>query len=112
MDADFDRHLREDTVLVAECDAGPVGYAVAVESHGNAVLDNIAVAVSRQGQGIGRALIGAVEEHFRLLGWRRYTPYTNEAMHENVAYYSKLGFRETRRAVEAGFRRIYFERDI
>jgi hypothetical protein len=33
--------------------------------------------------------------------------YTNEAMTENIALYSRIGFMETHRAEERGLRRVY-----
>lgn len=38
--------------------------------------------------------------------------YTNEAMIENLALYAHLGFAETRRLVEDGYRRVYMEKHL
>ena len=38
--------------------------------------------------------------------------YTNEAMTENLTFYPRHGYRETGRAVEHGFRRVYFSKAI
>ena len=36
--------------------------------------------------------------------------YTNAKMTENIRYYPRRGFRETHRACDAGYQRVYFSR--
>jgi hypothetical protein len=38
--------------------------------------------------------------------------YTNEAMTENLSFYPRHGYRETGRAVQDGFRRVYFSKTV
>ena len=40
------------------------------------------------------------------------TLYTNEAMVENLQLYPRLGYVETGRGVEEGYRRVYFEKRL
>jgi hypothetical protein len=42
------------------------------------------------------------------LGLNEIRLYTNEAMTENLSFYHRHGCRETGRAVQDGFRRVYF----
>jgi hypothetical protein len=42
------------------------------------------------------------------LGLTEVRLYTNEAMTETLTFYPRHGYRETGRAVEDGFRRVYF----
>jgi hypothetical protein len=38
--------------------------------------------------------------------------YTNAAMTENVGYYARHGYRETHRALDEGFDRVFFVKDL
>ncbi|WP_448951916.1 GNAT family N-acetyltransferase [Labrys neptuniae] len=76
------------------------------------LLDNIAVAPTLHGKGLGRFLLAAAER-FALDGaHRRIRLYTNEAMTENIALYSRYGYVETHRAEEKGLRRVYMEKAL
>src|SRR5260370_8707722 len=71
------------------------------------LLDNIAVHPDRQGRGLGRRLIAFAESEARRLGYAELRLYTHETMIENIALYTRLGFRETGRAQEAGYARAF-----
>ncbi len=38
--------------------------------------------------------------------------YTNEAMAENLTYYPRHGYRETHRATQDGYRRVFFTKAV
>ena len=38
--------------------------------------------------------------------------YTNEMMWENLVVYGRMGFRETERKVEDGYKRVYFRKEV
>ena len=46
------------------------------------------------------------------LGFSEVRLYTNEAMTENLSFYPRHGYRETGRAVQDGFRRVYFSKTV
>jgi hypothetical protein len=46
------------------------------------------------------------------LGLTEVRLYTNEAMTENLTFYPLHGYRETGRAVQDGFRRVYFSKTV
>ena len=71
------------------------------------LLDNIAVRPDRQGRGLGRRLIAFAESEARRLGYAELRLYTHETMTENIALYTRLGFRETGRGQEAGYDRVF-----
>jgi ribosomal protein S18 acetylase RimI-like enzyme len=112
MVADFERHIREDWVIVAERDSRIDGYAVLKTNQGRALLDNIAVDPALQRSGLGSALIERVERHAFKCGHDRLELYTNVVMTDSFRWYQKLGFVETRRITEDGFHRIYMEKAI
>ena len=86
---------------------GISGILVLVPEERAMLLDNVAIRPDAQGRGYGRTLIGFAERMARERGLRAVRLYTNEAMTENVALYGRLGFVETHRADEHGFRRVH-----
>lgn len=74
------------------------------------LIENVAVHPARQGTGLGRRLMEFAEQQARQRRIRRLALYTNELMTENRALYAYLGYRETERRVEDGYRRIYMEK--
>lgn len=90
------------------CDEGRiVGILVLIPDKHAMLLDNVAVVPDRQGRGFGRALIAFAENAARERGLHTIRLYTNEAMTENISFYEGLGFVETHRAEEKGFKRVY-----
>lgn len=86
---------------------------LADHAHDDAVtVNNLVVDPAAQGRGYGRLLMDLAEETARVNGRAALTLYTNEMMVENLALYLKMGFVETGRRVEDGFRRVYFRRRL
>ena len=76
------------------------------------LLDNIAVRPDRQGRGLGRRLIAFAESEARRLGHAELRLYTHQKMTENIALYTRLGFRETGRGRDAGYDRVFMTKPI
>jgi ribosomal protein S18 acetylase RimI-like enzyme len=76
------------------------------------LLDNVAVHPRFQGRGLGRALMAFAENVSREKGLSAIRLYTNEAMTENIGLYRALGFVETHRGEEKGFRRVYMTKPL
>ena len=76
------------------------------------LLDNIAVDPAAQGAGLGRRMLAFAEGTARAAGFGAMRLYTNEAMVENVGLYARLGWVETHRGEENGFRRVYFTKRL
>jgi len=74
------------------------------------LLDNVAAATP--GQGLGRALMEFAEAEARRRGHARIWLYTNEAMVENIALYTRLGYMETNRAEQHGHRRVFMAKAV
>ena len=109
--ADFETLISNDIVFVSEIGGEVCGYAVVLFSESSYWLDNIAVMPDQHGVGIGRALIGAVEEWI-VERADRYQLYTNIMMTRNIEMYRYLGFVETGRQVVDGYDRVYFEKRL
>jgi len=76
------------------------------------LIENIAVHPAEQGTGLGRRLMEFAEQQARRRRIGRLALYTNEAMTESQAIYAHLGYQETSRRTENGYRRIYLEKTI
>ena len=88
------------------------GVLVLVGGEDSLLIENIAVAPSAQGRGIGRELMEFAEQRAREQGLPRLTLYSNEVMTENLAIYAHLGYREVERRADGGYRRVFMEKII
>jgi GNAT superfamily N-acetyltransferase len=110
---DYARRIEDGQAWVLEMDGTIAGLVVLEEDgQGALLLDNIAVAPSAQGQGVGRRLIAFTEAEARRRGCRQLRLYTHVLMVENIALYTRLGFRETGRVSEMGFDRVYMAKSL
>ncbi len=75
-------------------------------------IETVAVWPDRQGEGLGRRLIAFVEEETRNRNLSEIRLYTNEKMWENLAFYERLGFEETERRLEEGYRRVFMSKRL
>ena len=87
-----------------------VGVIVLISQDDGLLVENIAVTPAAQGTGIGRQLMEFAEQQALALALRRLSLYTNEVMIENLAIYARLGYRETGRRTEDGYRRVFLEK--
>jgi ribosomal protein S18 acetylase RimI-like enzyme len=95
---------------VAEHGDQLVGLLVTQPAEGHLLLENIAVAPSAQNMGLGSRLLRLAEQHALAMGLPEIRLYTNEAMTENLDYYPRRGYRETHRATQNGYRRVFFSK--
>lgn len=109
---DYDSLIHSGQVWVAGHDGVLAGLVVLTVKSDHVLLDNIAVAPEAQGRGIGTQLVKFAEEHTRERGLAEVRLYTNETMTENLAYYARLGFVETHRATDHGYRRVFFTKSV
>ncbi|USG61405.1 GNAT family N-acetyltransferase [Sneathiella marina] len=111
MIADFGLQISEGIVHVAENLRGEVdGFIVFFPRKDHMFLENVAVKGSAVGRGVGKRLMAFCEAEARRLDLGSIRLYTNEKMTENLAIYPHLGFSETDRREEEGFRRVFFEK--
>ncbi|MGI4799445.1 MAG: GNAT family N-acetyltransferase [Janthinobacterium lividum] len=109
---DYRASITAGRVHVIEHGGAVRGVLVLIPEVETMLLDNIAVDPAAQGAGLGRRMLGFAEETARASGFRAIRLYTNEAMTENVGLYSRLGWVETHRGEENGFRRVYFAKQL
>jgi len=97
-------------VLGAE---GEVRGVLVLEQEGDVLhVQNVAVCNQARGQGLGRQLMSFAEGQARALGCEAIELYTKELMTENILFYPRLGYWETRRAAEDGYARVFFRKAI
>jgi N-acetylglutamate synthase-like GNAT family acetyltransferase len=112
MTADYTAVLQHSRVWVLESGQAIVGALVTEDRGDHLLLETIAVAPGVQGSGYGRLLLERAERDAVELGVTEVRLYTNEAMTENLTFYPRHGYRETGRAVQDGFRRVFFSKTV
>jgi N-acetylglutamate synthase-like GNAT family acetyltransferase len=112
MGADYVALIEAGSVWVAELAGQIVGVLVLQAYPDHLLIENVAVWPDAQGGGIGTCLLDLAEREAVAAGLGEIRLYTNEAMTENVAYYPRRGFVETRRATEHGFSRVFFRKPV
>jgi ribosomal protein S18 acetylase RimI-like enzyme len=112
---DYERRVAEDECwLVCEDgeDGQVAGYLVLHWEPDHVLLDNVAVAPTSQGRGIGGFLLAYAEHRARAEQRREIRLYTHVTMVENIARYTAVGYVETHREHESGFRRVFMAKSI
>ena len=110
---DYSKRIEDGQAWVLETGGMIAGFVVLEDDgQGALLLDNIAVAPSAQGQGVGRRLIAFTESEARRRNCQQVRLYTHVLMVENIALYNRLGFRETGRVSEKGFDRVYMAKRL
>jgi ribosomal protein S18 acetylase RimI-like enzyme len=104
--------IQRHAVFVLTVDDKIVGVLVLIKQDQQLLLDNVAVHPDYQRQGFGRQLMALAEAHAKTHGLETIILYTNEQMTENIELYKKLGFVETERRIEEGYRRVYMRKEI
>jgi GNAT superfamily N-acetyltransferase len=113
---DYAAQIAAGTVSVAEVD-GPAdknigGLIVLIDEPDHLLLDNIAVAPALQGHGVGGALMRFADDEARRRGFAELRLYTHVLMTENIARYKRLGWRETHRATQNGYERMFMTKSL
>jgi GNAT superfamily N-acetyltransferase len=107
---DYGPSVRAGTTWVA---GSPVTAVLTLDPRANHLLvENIAVHPAAQGQGLGRGLMSFAEQEAARQGLRRMALVTHEVMTENQAIYARLGYAETGRRTEDGYRRVFMAKDL
>ncbi|PWJ47627.1 N-acetylglutamate synthase, GNAT family [Quadrisphaera granulorum] len=112
MVADYTQLCEPACAWVAEHEGRIVGVLVCEWAPDHLLIENVAVHESVRGRGLGIRLLQWAEQQAQAAGVRQVRLYTNAAMHENVAYYPRRGFRETHRTEQDGRRLVFFAKDV
>lgn len=109
---DYGALISEGRVFVAECNEIVQGILVLIPRDNAMLLDNVAVAPEAQGTGVGRRMLAFAEQAAIEAGYGFIELYTNEAMTENIALYTRFGYVETHRVEQEGLRRVYMRKPL
>ena len=109
---DYAARVAECSVWVIEEGGVVAGLIVLLDKPDHLLLDNIAVAPTRQGSGLGRRLLSFAEAEAARRGYREIRLYTHRTMTENQRLYAALGYEETGRGTEAGYERIFMRKRL
>ncbi|HVU78003.1 MAG TPA: GNAT family N-acetyltransferase [Gaiellaceae bacterium] len=112
MDADYDELVAAGRVFVSVVDGEVAGAIVLARYDDHLLVENVAVDPRFQKRGLGRALLAFAEDEARAQGIGILRLYTNVLMVENIALYTRLGWRETERRSERDFARVFFEKRL
>jgi ribosomal protein S18 acetylase RimI-like enzyme len=110
MTDDYTEVVANKRVTVAESHGALVGVIVLTVDDEGFLVDNVAVAPSYRGKGLGRALLGFAEAEARRAGFDSVYLYTHEKMTENLAIYSRIGYVEYDRRSLGEFSLIYMRK--
>ncbi|KAI9767975.1 MAG: hypothetical protein M1840_005287 [Geoglossum simile] len=112
MKVQYDTLVETQKVYVLRVGGDVVG-SVTLSGEGDSVtINNLVVAPPAQGRGFGRLLMNYAEDKALGQGFTAVTLFANEKMHDNIAWYTKIGFIETGRKKEDGFNRVYFRKNL
>ncbi|MDA8312768.1 MAG: GNAT family N-acetyltransferase [Actinomycetota bacterium] len=106
------RTVRPPAPMTDETNGELAGFVVVRPAGDHLLVDNVAVAPAFQRGGVGRRLLEAAEVRARAAGLSESRLYTNLSMTENLAYYPRHGYRETHRATQAGYERVFFAKHL
>ena len=109
---EYDALIRASEVWVWNEGGEVLGVLVMRPADDHLFVDNVAVAPGHQGKGLGRELVAFAEERAEREGLPEVRLYTNEKMHENLAVYARLGFEETERKIDGGYRRVFMRKRL
>jgi ribosomal protein S18 acetylase RimI-like enzyme len=112
MGLDVSGQIAQGEIHVLETGDGIAGYIITYQQGGSQLIENIAVAPQFQGQGLGARLMQFAEQEAKRNSLSQLSLYTNVAMTENLGYYSRLGYKEYKRALHKGFERAFFEKRL
>ena len=108
---DYGEVIKRRDVWVAEEDR--VVGVIVIELHKPRLLiENVAVAPSCQGRGIGSSLLDFAEQRGANHGCSDAELYTNEVMVENLRLYGARGYKEVSRRTENGYSRVFLRKHL
>ena len=109
---DYAAIVADGRALVVRDGSRIVGLLITSIHPDHLLVENVAVAASRRGTGLGARLLAVADDQARAAGVTEVRLYTHEKMTENIAYYPRHGFTETGRRTENGFTRVFFSRPV
>ena len=92
MTADYDKAVRDHLVFVVEAPGRLDAALELIPSADHVLVENVAVAPTAQGRGLGTQMMAIAERVAADLGVKEMRLYTNARFTENIVLYEKLGY--------------------
>ncbi|MGH2994165.1 MAG: GNAT family N-acetyltransferase [Solirubrobacterales bacterium] len=112
MTEDYADVIRTRRVTVAESEGELVGVLVLGVTDEGFCIDSVAVDPSRQGTGLGRALLELAEAEARRAGFDSIYLFTHEKLAENLALYARIGYVEYDRRSPGDFSLVFMRKQL
>jgi ribosomal protein S18 acetylase RimI-like enzyme len=109
---DYAVRVSEGVVWVIEGGDAVAGVIVLLPRPDYLLLDNIAVALSRQRAGLGRQLLAFAEAEAVRRGYREIRLYTHRTMTENQRLYASIGYEDIGHGIEDGYDRVFMRKRL
>jgi GNAT superfamily N-acetyltransferase len=110
--ADYRVAVRDHEVWVL-AETGRIAGVIELVAHDDHLwVENVAIAPDQQGRGCGRRLLAFAEDRAHQLGLPEMGLLTNERYLDNIAMYTRHGYRETHREPHQGTDLIYFRKAL
>ncbi len=109
---DYSEMVEQHQAFVAEESGRVIGILVLILKNDGILMDNVAVLPKYKGKGLGHQLIQFAETQAFEQGFKNLYIYTHELMTENIEMYKRLGYVETKRCTEKGYRRVYMRKRL
>jgi len=93
MTADYAKSVRLNRIDLGYIGDELAGLIETIDRSDHLLIENVAVAPARHGQGVGRALLAHAETVARAADYREVRLYTNQRFETNVRLYLRLGYR-------------------
>ena len=110
--ADYGEAVRTHEVWVLDDGGRVVGVLELVPHDDHLWIENVAIAPDLQGHGFGRRLLRHADDEARRRGLAELGLLTNERYLDNIAMYTRYGYRETHREPFKGTDLIYFRKRL
>ena len=104
--------VKTKTVWVAEEDGLLCGALVLIPSGDHLLIENIAVAPTFQGAGLGRRFLKLAEDEAGRYGFSDLRLYTNVRFTENIAIYTRHGYVETGRDEQNNLNVVFMRKTL
>lgn len=109
---DYAVAVREHDVWVLETDRTIVGVLELVPRDDHLWLENVAISPNWQRRGLGRWLLEHAESEARRARLPEVRLLTNERWVDDIAWYTRVGYRETHRQPYLGTDQVYFTKPL
>lgn len=109
---DYAVAVREHDVWVLESDGAIVGVLELQVRDDHLWIENVAIEPTWQGRGLGRRLLAHAEDEARSRGLPEIGLLTNERYLDNIAMYTRDGYRVTHREPHLGSDLVHFRKTV